>query len=184
MDDNLRLGDPKVMPPVSDKRSSAPWKPRSSRLGIRNKEAGYRYKWASDANRNGDRVEELREDGWELVSGVSGSKVRAGESTIGSVPKVGTLVLMKMPEDVAQQREDYFQDQTNRQTMRPAQRAVQMLEAAGGPYAADQVISEEVINPRTGRPFETREDAQRYVAMRVRQGRYPTASRRQRQTVG
>jgi len=175
------IEDDGFTPPPVRKTSSAPWKPRGSRLGVRNKEPGYRYKWASDASGTGDRISELREDGWEIVSGVSGAKVRAGEDNTTSVHKVGTLRLMKLPEEMALAREDYYQDQTDKQTMRPAARAQAMLEATGGPYAADHVITEEVINPRTGKPFESREDARRFIAAKMRAGRYPTAARRTRQ---
>jgi hypothetical protein len=160
------------------KKSSAPWKPRGSRLAVRNQEPGYRYKWAS-VSHSEDRVEELREEGWEIVSATTGgSKLLAGERALTSVAKIGTLRLMKMPEDMAQARDAHYEDETNRQTMRPAQRAVQMLSQLGSDYAADQVITEEIINPRTNKPF-TPAEARQVVAARIRAGRYPTAAKRQ-----
>jgi hypothetical protein len=162
-------------------KSNTPWKPRSSRLAVRNKEDGYRYKWASVAHSE-DRVEELKEEGWVPVTSVTGgSKIVAGEPAPTSVARIGTLRLMKIPEDMAQGRDDYYQDQTDKQTMRPAKRAANMLEATGGPYAAESIITEEVINPRTGRPFDSREDERMFRAALIRAARYPTAARRSRQ---
>src|SRR5574338_339444 len=117
-------------------KSNTPWKPRSSRLAVRNRDPNYRYKWASVANSE-DRVDELRDEGWEPVTSISGGKkVEAGERAPTSMHRIGTLRLMKMPEEMAQSRDDHFQNETDRQTMRPAQRAVQMLRAADGPYNA------------------------------------------------
>lgn len=162
------------------KRSSAPWRPRSSRLEVRNPEPGYRYKWASVAATEVDRIEELRDEGWVPATRVSGTKGKEGDGGATSLAKVGTLRLMKIPAEAAEQRDAYYQDQTDRQTMRPAQRALSMLDQAGGPYLAEQVIREEVVNPNTGRPFDDPRQAQRYMAARIKAQRYPTAARRQR----
>jgi len=173
--------EPTVQKDPTPKRSSAPWKPRSSRLEVKNKEPGYRYKWASVAATE-DRIEELREEGWEPATRVTGD-LKRGDSAPGSISKVGTLRLMKIPEDLAESRDAHFQRETDRQTMRPAQRAVAMLDQAGGPYNADSVITDELINPNTNRPFEDPRAARQFMAQRMKAQRYPTTARRNRQPI-
>jgi hypothetical protein len=165
--------------PAPEKRSSAPWKPRSSRLEVRSKEPGYRYKWASVAATE-DRIEELREEGWEPATRVTGDTKR-GDTSPGSASRVGTLRLMKIPEELAESRDAHFQRETDRQTMRPAQRAVAMLDQAGGPYNSENVITDELINPNTNRPFEDVRAARAFMAQRMKAQRYPTTARRNRQ---
>lgn len=129
-----------VETPKKGKRS---WQPRSSRLKVENPEPGVRYKWFTVAG--GDsRIDEAREEGWEVVSGVTGGRVRAGDASSDSLRRVGTLRLMKLPEDLAESRDEYHKRETDRQTMRPAQRAMQMLGETGGPYDPREVISEPV----------------------------------------
>jgi hypothetical protein len=87
---------------------------------------------------------------------------------------------MMMDEGTAQERDAYYQDQADKQTMRPAQRAMQMLDAAGGPYDPSSVLSEQIINPSTGRPFDDPRQARAFAAARIKAQRYPTAARRSR----
>lgn len=171
-----------TLPIPEPKRSSAPWRPRGSRLEVRNPEPGYRYKWASvAAGSEIDRIDELMEEGYVPATRVAGGgKGKEGEASLTSMPKVGTLRLMKIPEELVEQRAAYFQDQTDRQTMRPAQRAVQLLNHAGGPYNPEGVITEELINPVTGRPFEDPAQARLFMAQKIRTQRYPTMARRSR----
>lgn len=126
------------------KKGNRSWTPPGSRLAIANPEPGYRYKWFSVAASHEGRIDEAREQGWEPVSGISGRSVKAGEGSIDTMKRVGTLRLMKMPEDLAESRSDYFRKQTDTQTMRPAQRAMQMLNETGGPYDPTHVLNEPV----------------------------------------
>ena len=116
-----RPGRPKSQsetPPVKKGRQS--WKPASV-TDVVDKEPGYRYRWA---NKMPDNLAKKHAEGWETVSGVtsdqasavSDNKMDSGKN-LTSVYEKRDVVLQRIPEEIAQERDDYMNAQTQKRTL-------------------------------------------------------------------
>ena len=103
--------------PLKKGRSS--WKPASVTEVI-NKEDGYRYRWA---NKNPDNLAKKEAEGWETVSKITSDKslnVPSGKindgANLSSIQEKHDVILQRLPEELALERDDYYQSETNRRT--------------------------------------------------------------------
>jgi len=103
---------------ISPKKGRSSWKPAS--LLTTDKLDGYRVRWLSKDEANLDK--KFRE-GWQLVSSLNETAKHDNPETIQdgkpltSVTEYRELVLAAMPEDVAQERDEYYRERTKNQTV-------------------------------------------------------------------
>jgi hypothetical protein len=103
-------------PPVKKGRPS--WKPASV-LDVIGKEDGYRYRWSNKAK---DNLHKKEAEGWETLNGlqadgakhVSSGRINDG-AKLTSIYEKHDCVLQRIPEEVAQARDEYYQQQNARQ---------------------------------------------------------------------
>lgn len=101
------------------KKGNSSWKPASV-TDVANKEAGYRYRWSG---KTPDNLAKKQAEGWETVSGLQSDqatpygvgKIEDGKS-LSSVYEKHDLVLQRIPEAVAQERDAYYNGETERRT--------------------------------------------------------------------
>jgi hypothetical protein len=100
------------------KKGKKSWTP--SNLGdVKNKEAGFRYRWV---RKDLDNIEKKKEEGWEFVSSKDASKTQAihpdsrpdEPNPITSNIERRDGVLMRLDEDTATAREEYHKDRVQR----------------------------------------------------------------------
>lgn len=110
-------GRPKQSPSIKKGKSS--WKPASA-MEVLQKEDGYRYRWA---NKLADNLAKKELEGWETVSGLQADKsihVDAGRMNDGkpltSIRERHDCVLMRIPEETAQGRDEYINNKTEQRT--------------------------------------------------------------------
>lgn len=101
------------------KKGNSSWKPASV-TDVTNKEAGYRYRWSL---KTPDNLASKKAEGWETVSGLQSDQVapegvgRMGDGkSLSSVYEKHDLILQRMPEETAQERDTYYNNQTERRT--------------------------------------------------------------------
>lgn len=95
--------------PLKKGRSS--WKPASV-LDVEGKEDGYRYRWV---NKNPENLHKKELEGWETVSGlqsdsakhVGSGRINDGEQ-LTSTNEKHDCILQRIPEDIAIERDAYF----------------------------------------------------------------------------
>lgn len=94
------------------KKGVSSWKPASV-TEVANKEAGYRYRWS---HKDPDNLAKKAAEGWETVSAISsdGSEASAPRiedgASLSSVNEKRDVILQRIPEEVAQQRDAYMND--------------------------------------------------------------------------
>lgn len=111
------MSDTKVGRPPKKGRSS--WKPASLNEFL-NKEDGYRYRMSSKDPVN---LAKKESEGWETVSGihsantehVSAGRMNDGKS-LSSVQQGHDWVLQRIPEELALERDAYYNNETARRT--------------------------------------------------------------------
>lgn len=100
------------------KKGRSTWKPANV-LDILDKEPGYRYRVAEKSARN---IAKKQREGWEIVSAINspntdnksiGNGVDLGKQ-MGSVLDGHDYIIMRIPEDMAQERDDYFNGESSR----------------------------------------------------------------------
>lgn len=105
-------------PEAPVKKGKKSWTP--SNLGdVQNKEAGFRYRWA---RKDDDNLAKKREEGWEFVSGVNGTKTKGThpdsrpdephQMTSNIERRDG--VLMRLDDETSEARDDYMNGKTAR----------------------------------------------------------------------
>lgn len=101
----------------SVKKGKRSWKPASLNE-FDNKEPGYRYRMV---RKDPDNLAKKESEGWEKVSAIQGSKTEHNDpqrinepKRLTSVQEGKDWVLARMPEELAQERDDYYQNETNR----------------------------------------------------------------------
>lgn len=106
--------------PKSIKKGKSSWKPASV-TDVTNKEPGYRYRWS---NKLPDNLAKKAQEGWETVSGVTGDNSQAvddGKMDSGkkltSIYEKHDVILQRIPEETAQERDAYYNERTRRQTL-------------------------------------------------------------------
>lgn len=100
------------------KRGRPSWRP-ANRLEITGKEDGYRYRWVSEDT---DNIRRRLDEGWEFVNKTTdqAESVPIGEiqdgSALDSAQRQRELVAMRMPEELARERDLYYQEKTAERT--------------------------------------------------------------------
>lgn len=102
------------------KKGNASWKPSGTRLDVRNKKEGYRYRWVRSRD-DQPNVDKKLEEGWSPVNKTTGAPVEHDVALgvqdgkpMGDVTTYRESILMAMPEETAKARDRYFQDQTDK----------------------------------------------------------------------
>lgn len=110
---------PKHNSSIGMKKGKPVWQPASV-LDVVGKEEGFRYRWANKAP---DNLAKKRQEGWETVSGLSNdqaSHVDSGRMHDGkqltSIYEKHDVVLMRIPEELAESRDEFINQKTQRQT--------------------------------------------------------------------
>lgn len=101
------------------KKGRNSWQPASI-TDVTGKEDGYRYRYI---NKTADNVAKKREEGWEIVNGLSSDRVQATDShrindgkQMTSVYEKHDVILARIPEEIAEGRDAYFNNETARRT--------------------------------------------------------------------
>lgn len=101
------------------KKGNSSWKPASF-TDVANKEPGYRYRWL---NKHPENLAKKQAEGWEMVSGINAANESPAENNRLNEGKPLTTayekydaILAKIPEEVAQGRDTFFNEKTARQT--------------------------------------------------------------------
>lgn len=104
---------------VGIKKGKSSWKPASA-MEVIDKEDGFRYRWSNKAP---DNLSKKELEGWETVSGVTGDRskhVDAGRISDGkpmtSIRERHDCILQRIPEEVAQGRDEYMNNRTDSRT--------------------------------------------------------------------
>lgn len=106
-------------PPKNDlKKGHSSWRPANV-SEVSNKEPGFRYRWASKAP---DNLTKKKIEGWETVNAVTNPQTtaEAGHGRINdgkpltSAQERSDAVLMRIPEDMAEQRDAYYNNESAR----------------------------------------------------------------------
>ena len=114
------IGGPKEVLTEVPKKGNPSWSP-ATRLDVRNRRAGFRYRWCDKDPAN---IEKKLAEGWVFVnktSGLPGELERRDQPHDGSdlttTKTYRELVLMALPEDIGLARDRYVADQTRKQTV-------------------------------------------------------------------
>ena len=100
------------------KHGKASWKPASLNE-FNNKEDGYRYRMM---RKDAENLSKKTQEGWETVSGINGSSTkhmetgRTGDTKMTSVQEGRDWVLGRIPEEMALERDAYYENETKRRT--------------------------------------------------------------------
>lgn len=103
-------------PPL--KKGKASWKPASV-TDVTEKEDGFRYRWS---NKGADNLAKKEAEGWETVSRLSSDKSKPSEDRIqdgknlSSTYEKHDVILQRIPEELAEGRDEYFNNETQRRT--------------------------------------------------------------------
>jgi len=99
------------------KKGNASWKPASV-TDTFNKQPGYRYRWV---NKDPDNLAKKQAEGWEVINGLQADKVSATEndlisqgSSLTSVFEKKDVILQRIPEEIAAERDSYFNNESDR----------------------------------------------------------------------
>lgn len=102
---------------VTKKKGNSSWKP-AKKLDVRMSDevkGKFRIRWRDNDKQN---IQKALAEGWEFIDPVKGVRAEhdnPGDSNpLGSTTEYRELVLMGLPEDVARERDQYFEEQTNK----------------------------------------------------------------------
>jgi hypothetical protein len=106
---------PKPKAELALKKGAASWKPAAV-TDVTNKEDGFRYRWA---HKDPDNLAKKQAEGRDYVDrksdGVKASEVRLEDGKdLTSVYEKRDVVLMKIPEELAQSRDAYMNDKSEK----------------------------------------------------------------------
>lgn len=113
MEEPKRIGRPPLI-----KKGKPTWKPASV-TDVVDKEEGYRYRWC---NKDADNLAHKAVEGWETVSRLSSDKAKPTEErmldgkNLSSTYEKHDVLLMRIPEELAQERDAYFANESQRRT--------------------------------------------------------------------
>jgi len=101
------------------KKGYSSWKPASLNT-FSDKEPGYRYRMS---RKDQDNLAKKEQEGWETVSGIHSSdtahqdpnRIEHGKS-LTSVTEGRDWILQRIPEELAQKRDEYMNNKTSRRT--------------------------------------------------------------------
>lgn len=101
------------------KKGNSSWKPASLNE-FTDKDPGYRYRMSRKDPQN---LSKKSQEGWETVSGIQGSQTSHDDpkriehgKPLTSVHEGHDWVLQRIPEEIAQKRDEYFNGETERRT--------------------------------------------------------------------
>lgn len=128
--ESRKQGRPKI-----EKKGRTSWKP-AGQTEVINKEPGYRYRWSL---KSADKLAQREQEGWETVSklgsdkaeAVDDQKVHSGKN-LTSVYEKTDLVLQRIPEDIAQERDAYYEGETKKRTIGLTAHLKNEVKKAGG----------------------------------------------------
>lgn len=97
------------------KKGNSSWRPASV-TDVIGKEDGYRYRWA---NKDPDNIARKAAEGWESINGLQADKTAPLDSNridegknLSSVYEKRDVILQRIPEEVALERDAYFNAKT------------------------------------------------------------------------
>lgn len=126
-------------PPKEDmplKKGSSTWKP-SNVLDVFDKEPGYRYRVVEKSARN---IAKKKHEGWEMVSAIqspntgnlTGNYLDKG-TAMTSVLEGFDYVIMRIPEELAKERDAYYNSENDRKISALKREAGSDLSKSGAP---------------------------------------------------
>lgn len=117
---------------ATKKKGNPTWKP-ASLLDVRNKQDGYNYRFV---RKDADNIAKKSEEGWEMVSSMNDKAERDAPygramegKALSTVQEGSDWVLMRIPEEMAMKRAEYYNQLTDTRTKAIMREAKQ---AAGG----------------------------------------------------
>lgn len=120
------------------------WKPAAV-LDVTDKEDGYRYRWSS---KNPENLARKGSEGWETVSGVNGEGAKlvpSGRmndgSNLTSIQEKHDCVLQRIPEEIAQERDAYFDQENARRISGLTSHIKKDIKNAGGEAHGEIIVS-------------------------------------------
>lgn len=100
------------------KKGTASWQPAAV-TDVVNKEPGYRYRWSA---KDADTLAKRKAEHWETVSGLQSDQVSPTEHNrqdegqgLTSIYEKRDLILQRIPEEIALERDAFFNDKADRQ---------------------------------------------------------------------
>lgn len=119
MEEQVKRGPGRPKQEDSLKKGKSSWKPASLN-DFNNKEEGYRYRMSRKDPVN---LQKKADEGWETVSAIQSSetshnspdKIEQGKP-LTSVREGHDWILQRIPEELAQGRDDYYNAETERRT--------------------------------------------------------------------
>lgn len=111
-------GRPPKSETIGVKKGVTSWTPANV-SEVRNKEPGFRYRWA---RKDKDNLAKKRQEGWDTVNAITAPATTA-ESGYGrindgaamtSTQERSDAILMRIPEETAELRDDYFNNESAR----------------------------------------------------------------------
>lgn len=125
------------------KKGTASWKPAAV-TDIEGKEAGYRYRWA---NKDSDNLAKKHAEGWSMVDKTTDKATPEAHNRLDDGASLSTVyekkdvVLMRIPEELAQERDAYFNAETERRQAGLTAHLKQELGKDGASVHGDITIS-------------------------------------------
>jgi hypothetical protein len=130
--------------PSKLKKGNSSWTP-ASLLDVANKEPGYRYRWS---NKNPDNLSKKNAEGWETVSAIQSPTTQAVENNyindgkqLTSVTQKHDCILQRIPEEVALERDAYYNNESERRIAGLTAHVKKDLGKAGAVTHGDITIS-------------------------------------------
>jgi len=119
------------------------WKPAAP-LAIKSRDPNYRIKWVHTDAAN---VLRKKAEGWAMADTGDArharpGSVESGAGDGGSITEFRDMVLMKMPESMARERDAYYQNRANEQLMGVKDRDKKKIRAATGVLVDGEITIE------------------------------------------
>lgn len=102
------------------KKGKPVWKPASV-TDVVKKEDGYRYRWVE---KSPDNLYKKEAEGWEKVSGLTSDRAKSVDDgrvhsgkNLTSTHEKHDVMLYRMPEELAEARDDFVNEKTRRRTL-------------------------------------------------------------------
>lgn len=97
------------------KKGNATWRP-ARRLDVNDKNPNFAYRWLD--SRDPGNIEKKQAEGWQVVSKLTSDKSVPADGTTAPTTLLGVreLTLGRMPKDMAEARNAYFQKDTAERT--------------------------------------------------------------------
>lgn len=124
------------------KKGVKSWTPAAV-TDVTNKEEGYRYRWV---NKDPDNLAKKKAEHWEYVDSTSDSATAPGvrmgdENNLTSVYEKRDVVLMRIPEEIAQGRDEYMNKKADSRIAAVTKQTKADLEKEGAVMHGDITIS-------------------------------------------